>query len=151
MVRAGDCRSPGPWFNSGCALFWLQKRFVCLALPDRAHQTTSTAWPSGLRRYVKAVVRKGVGSNPTAVIFICSQGSVFHLQNTFDEVRLVSTDSVARLAQSVERQALNLMVVGSSPTVGVCVIAVFRFLAVEIVRFANFIISRDSSVGRASD
>ena len=26
----------------------------------------------------------------------------------------------ARLAQSVERQALNLMVVGSSPTVGVC-------------------------------
>ena len=26
--------------------------------------------------------------------------------------------STARLAQSVERQALNLMVVGSSPTVG---------------------------------
>ena len=26
-----------------------------------------TVWPSGLRRYVKAVVRKGVGSNPTAV------------------------------------------------------------------------------------
>ena len=28
-----------------------------------------TAWPSGLRRYVQVVVRKGVGSNPTAVIF----------------------------------------------------------------------------------
>ena len=27
----------------------------------------------------------------------------------------------ARLAQSVERQALNLMVVGSSPTVGDCI------------------------------
>ena len=27
--------------------------------------------------------------------------------------------NIARLAQSVERQALNLMVVGSSPTVGV--------------------------------
>ena len=27
-----------------------------------------TAWPSGLRRYVQVVVRKGVGSNPTAVI-----------------------------------------------------------------------------------
>ena len=29
---------------------------------------TSTVWPSGLRRCVKAAVRKGVGSNPTAVI-----------------------------------------------------------------------------------
>ena len=27
-----------------------------------------TVWPSGLRRCVKAAVRKGVGSNPTAVI-----------------------------------------------------------------------------------
>ena len=29
-------------------------------------------------------------------------------------------NSKARLAQSVERKALNLVVVGSSPTVGVC-------------------------------
>ena len=28
-----------------------------------------TVWPSGLRRQFKALVRKGVGSNPTAVIF----------------------------------------------------------------------------------
>ena len=28
-----------------------------------------TAWPSGLRRQLKALVRKGVGSNPTAVKF----------------------------------------------------------------------------------
>ena len=28
----------------------------------------STVWPSGLRRWLKAPVRKGVGSNPTAVI-----------------------------------------------------------------------------------
>ena len=27
------------------------------------------AWPSGLRRQLKALVRKGVGSNPTAVNF----------------------------------------------------------------------------------
>ena len=27
-----------------------------------------TVWPSGLRRWIKAPVRKGVGSNPTAVI-----------------------------------------------------------------------------------
>ena len=31
--------------------------------------------------------------------------------------------SGARLAQSVERKALNLVVVGSSPTVGVCPLA----------------------------
>jgi hypothetical protein len=31
-----------------------------------------------------------------------------------------SNSYYARLAQSVERQALNLVVVGSSPTVGVC-------------------------------
>ena len=29
-----------------------------------------TVWPSGLRRWLQAPVRKGVGSNPTAVIFI---------------------------------------------------------------------------------
>ena len=28
----------------------------------------STVWPSGLRRWLQAPVRKGVGSNPTAVI-----------------------------------------------------------------------------------
>ena len=29
-------------------------------------------------------------------------------------------DNMARLAQSAERKALNLVLVGSSPTVGVC-------------------------------
>ena len=28
-----------------------------------------TVWPSGLRRWLQAPVRKGVGSNPTAVTF----------------------------------------------------------------------------------
>ena len=28
-----------------------------------------TLWPSGLRRWLKAPFRKGVGSNPTGVIF----------------------------------------------------------------------------------
>ena len=31
--------------------------------------TTRTLWPSGLRRWLKAPFRKGVGSNPTGVIF----------------------------------------------------------------------------------
>ena len=38
----------------------------------------------------------------------------------YTEINVTETkESQARLAQSVERQALNLMVVGSSPTVGV--------------------------------
>ena len=37
----------------------------------------STArWPSGLRRQTKDLVRKGVGSNPTLVIYFCSLSSV---------------------------------------------------------------------------
>ena len=31
-------------------------------------QHLRTVWPSGLRRWLKAPVRKGVGSNPTGVI-----------------------------------------------------------------------------------
>ena len=31
---------------------------------------SEVAWPSGLRRQLKALVRKGVGSNPTAAILI---------------------------------------------------------------------------------
>ena len=36
--------------------------------------TIMTVWPSGLRRWLQAPVRKGVGSNPTAVILaiICA-------------------------------------------------------------------------------
>ena len=31
---------------------------------------TETLWPSGLRRWLKAPFRKGVGSNPTGVILL---------------------------------------------------------------------------------
>ena len=34
---------------------------------------TKTVWPSGLRRWLKAPFRKGVGSNPTAVIYNCRE------------------------------------------------------------------------------
>ena len=34
--------------------------------------TSMARWPSGLRRYVQVVVRKGVGSNPTLVSFFLS-------------------------------------------------------------------------------
>ena len=35
----------------------------------RDRYNAQTVWPSGLRRWLKAPVRKGVGSNPTAVNF----------------------------------------------------------------------------------
>ena len=36
---------------------------------DEDQSILLAGWPSGLRRRVKAAVRKGVGSNPTPVIF----------------------------------------------------------------------------------
>ena len=53
-----------------------------------------------------------MGSNPTA------DKKKFRLENIIDE-RFMKYFSSARLAQLVERKALNLVVVGSSPTVGV--------------------------------
>ena len=43
-------------------------RFVAIADSPRV-RSAWTVWPSGLRRWLKAPFRKGVGSNPTAVIF----------------------------------------------------------------------------------
>ena len=37
------------------------------AYENEAFSNAETVWPSGLRRWLKAPVRKGVGSNPTAV------------------------------------------------------------------------------------
>ena len=50
-----------------------QSRSTCgAALPKHPRFArcafAKTVWPSGLRRWLKAPVRKGVGSNPTAVI-----------------------------------------------------------------------------------
>ena len=53
----------------------LQKERVKRKTRWAMHSVHLTVWPSGLRRYVKAVVRKGVGSNPTAVICV-SRGSL---------------------------------------------------------------------------
>jgi hypothetical protein len=38
------------------------------ALTSGVRSTSKTVWPSGLRRWLQTPVRKGVGSNPTAVI-----------------------------------------------------------------------------------
>ena len=54
-------------------------------------------------------------------IYICKNANKIHFI------------SIARLAQSVERKALNLVVVGSSPTVGViiCCVRCFSVLATK--------------------
>ena len=45
--------------------------------------------------------------------------------------------AAARLAESVERKALNLVVVGSSPTVGVASIYFFVFVLVVCLLFKS--------------
>ena len=40
---------------------------VCRLLVSLPGTLNMTVWPSGLRRWLQAPVRKGVGSNPTAV------------------------------------------------------------------------------------
>jgi hypothetical protein len=40
------------------------------AFQKRKWTSIKTLWPSGLRRWLKAPVRKGVGSNPTGVNFV---------------------------------------------------------------------------------
>ena len=57
----------------------------------RAAKNAETVWPSGLRRWLQAPVRKGVGSNPTAVIVkakthmqkVCLQGVLQGFYNVF--------------------------------------------------------------------
>ena len=49
----------------------------CVKKPCDILMCTATVWPSGLRRCVKAAVRKGVGSNPTAVMFWSKRVTAF--------------------------------------------------------------------------
>ena len=48
-----------------CAFSCASKCVFCLRWPPLLGKTV---WPSGLRRWLQAPVRKGVGSNPTAVM-----------------------------------------------------------------------------------
>ena len=57
-----------------------------------------TVWPSGLRRWLQAPVRKGVGSNPTAVTFIvrgdAGQGDTLITNKSFQlKTYVLSNDS----------------------------------------------------------
>ena len=52
-------------------------------LKATANMASMTLWPSGLRRWLKAPFRKGVGSNPTGVTF--STAPIEHLPKTVRE------------------------------------------------------------------
>ena len=54
----------------GCASRMLLLAFElhCAKQPQKVQWHNKTVWPSGLRRWLQAPVRTGVGSNPTAVI-----------------------------------------------------------------------------------
>jgi hypothetical protein len=73
--------------------------------------------------------------------------------------KLLACKSLARLAQSVERKALNLEVVGSSPTVGVFMVVlvanavdnghylIVSFFAASLQTCANLRCPQHSNVG----
>ena len=54
---------------SGSNFAFCSESVRSLIIGHRMQLAVATAWPSGLRRQLKALVRKGVGSNPTAVKF----------------------------------------------------------------------------------
>ena len=73
MVEAlhGFQRSSSLRLSSCLACFWawgLTPGGCMASMTLLFSRPTSTVWPSGLRRWLQAPVRKGVGSNPTAVI-----------------------------------------------------------------------------------
>ena len=48
---------------------------------------TEVVWPSGLRRQFKALVREGVGSNPTATIFFSQYLEIRYFQKNLNQKR----------------------------------------------------------------
>ena len=61
----------------------------------------------------------GVGSNPTSVTTFLAPADFFKLGEKNKRQAVISAMELSRLAQLVERKTLNLVVVGSSPTVGI--------------------------------
>ena len=77
------------WFVASISVCWLHvihthvqcslvythiHRFItCCHVFLTVLRSFKTVWPSGLRRWLKAPVRKGVGSNPTAVTLVSTR------------------------------------------------------------------------------
>ena len=66
-----------------------------------------TVWPSGLRRWLQAPVRKGVGSNPTAVTLSAAVG-------------LLACGPVVAIARGTPRAAFPSALVGDASPRGLC-------------------------------
>ncbi len=115
------------------------------------------------------LVRKGVGSNPTPINFkfFFAQEECFALHRPGQHSELAQRKRVglitqrsqdrnldsltlSRLAQLVERKTLNLVVVGSSPTVG---ISFYKKLFLILFFFTNKkkFPNRDSNPGRVGE
>ena len=92
-----------------------------------------TVWPSGLRRWLKAPVRKGVGSNPTAVTYFRRAGfdiisCALRLRNQCLARRAAHLKANAKLSLLSKRicEVRNSCTTRLQSNVKVC--AAFRFL-----------------------
>ena len=88
---------------------WLRPALLRLMLFLKSD--SKTVWPSGLRRWLQAPVRKGVGSNPTAVIFRSRSVVRRETQTWNQEWR--DTTAIAAVAQLAARRSHNPKVVSS--------------------------------------
>ena len=61
----------------------------------------------------------GEGSNPSSVTTFLAPADFYKLGGKNKRQAVISAMELSRLAQLVERKTLNLVVVGSSPTVGI--------------------------------
>ena len=105
-LLAACCCGKTPWFQP-CTLgqVYLFYFFIfCISKksPRTAHFT--------LKNHTHTLLQK----NPPPTLHRAPTGLLVHIHRPL----LAGMVSMARLAQSVERQTLNLVVVGSSPTVG---------------------------------
>ena len=98
--------------------------------------TARTVWPSGLRRWLQAPVRKGVGSNPTAVTF----HSFCHHLHGFQHACHMVTSSCAKNPEyykvSRELMAVNRKV-GSSSLPGS--VLLMSYMQISCKHYANIV------------
>ena len=69
MIAFIDSRVPGKDLD---IKHRLNAQFIVIGTQRLESTTAKTVWPSGLRRWLQAPVRKGVGSNSTAVNEDCA-------------------------------------------------------------------------------
>ena len=68
-----------------------------LATPTNMVLLPETLWPSGLRRWLKAPFRKGVGSNPTGVIFTKLPDSVLLLNQHMCDIENLRIEAAVQV------------------------------------------------------